>query len=94
MEPVVGSSPFDSEDVPSGDSSSASITELDAEGTTSDELGVPQALGTEAESDSAGDTTATPQESSEPSADSGAGDASASDESAADASGEEPTGFG
>lgn len=90
VEPVVGSSPFDSGDVPSADSSSASTTELDAEGTTSDELGVPQALGTEAESDSAGDTTATPQESSEPSADSGAGDASASDESAADASGEEP----
>ncbi len=89
VEPVVGSSPFDSGDVPSGDSSSASTTELDAEGTTSDELGVPQDLGTEAESDSAGDTTATPEASSESSADSGAGDASAPDESAGDASGEE-----
>ncbi len=89
VEPVVGSSPFDSEDVPSGDSSSASTTELDAEGTTSDELGAPQALGTEAESDSADEATGTPEDSSESSADSGAGDASASDEAAADASGEE-----
>lgn len=89
VEPVVGSSPFDSEDVPSGDSSSASTTEPDAEGTTSDELGAAQGLGAEAESDSADDTTVTPQESSEPAVDSNAGDASASDEAGEDASGEE-----
>lgn len=74
VEPVVGSSPFDSGDVPSGDSSSASTTELDAEGE---------------DAEPGDDTTATPEASSEPSADSGAGDAPASDEAAADASGEE-----
>lgn len=75
VEPVVGSSPFDSGDVPSADSSSASTTELDAEGE---------------DAEPGDDTTATPEASSESSADSGAGDASASDESAGDASGEEP----
>lgn len=75
VEPVVGSSPFDSGDVPSADSSSASTTELDAEGE---------------DAEPGDDTTATPEASSESSADSGAGDASAPDESAGDASGEEP----
>ena len=74
VEPVVGSSPFDSGDVPSADSSSASTTELDAEGE---------------DAEPGDDTTATPEASSESSADSGAGDASAPDESAGDASGEE-----
>lgn len=74
VEPVVGSSPFDSEDVPSADSSSASTTELDAEGE---------------DAEPGDDTTATPEASAESSADSGAGDASASDEAAGDASGEE-----